>query len=246
MKIYYNSAVLFERLFFRNFFPVYRFIYFLYKYYCERRSISRIKEFIRPGMRVVDIGANIGFYSILFAKLVGETGEVHAFEPDFDNFARLQSCSIKYKNIICNNQAVDKASGTIILYKSPDLNVDGRTYDTGEGREACPVKAVCIDDYFANEEKIDIVKIDIQGYEYSAVQGMKKTVQRSDRVVMLGEFWPYGLAAAGTAPGDFISLLEEVGFAISFDSALTREELLARKNDQYFYVDFLAVYQRLK
>src|ERR1700728_4292554 len=81
---------------------IYQPAYFLWKRYRDRELISFLEKHVKPGMTVVDIGANIGFYSVLFSKLVGEKGSVHAFEPDSTNFKHLVSNTRKLKNVFVN------------------------------------------------------------------------------------------------------------------------------------------------
>ncbi|MFH1046059.1 MAG: FkbM family methyltransferase [Candidatus Omnitrophota bacterium] len=231
---------LIDRIFYRHFFFAYKALYFNYKNISERKRLNRLKNIVKPGMNVLDIGANIGFYSIFLAKLVGEKGRVHAFEPDELNFCNLEKNTKKYRNVVINRLAVGEKSEEILLYHSDVLNVDCQTFDSGENRRTTKVKCVAIDDYFKAAEKVDLVKIDIQGYDYFALKGMARTLERSKNIVILGEFSPYGLKKTGIDPAAYLKLLEELGFAVEIANGSNREELLKKSGDELFYTDFFA------
>jgi len=190
-------------------------------------------------MTVLDIGANIGYYTILFSKLVREKGKVYAFEPDHQNFAHLKSNTRKYRNIILNNCAVGEEDKKILLYHSDEVNVDHQTFDIGEKRRTTEVKCIAIDSYFKNKETVDLVKIDIQGYEYYALMGMRKTIERSKNVAIFSEFWPYGLKKSGVDPGDFIRFLEEMGFKVKIEGP--NQDYRSKINDKRFLTDLFAI-----
>ena len=220
-------------------FPVYKPLYFRYKKKSDKKKIEHLKQIIKPGMTIVDIGANIGFYTILFAELVGENGKVYAFEPENINFKRLKKNVSKYNNVFIENAAVGKESGNIKLYHSKDLNVDHQTYDSGENRTISEIRSIALDDYFSKGEKIDFLKIDIQGYDYFAIAGMKNTIARSDKLMIFGEFWPYGLNKAGVHYSDYISLLKKLGIDPEFfcsDEDISKFD--EKINDHLFYTDF--------
>jgi len=220
-------------------YPIYKPVYFLYKIKSDKKKIEQLKQIIKPGMTILDIGANIGFYTKFFADLVGESGKVYAFEPEELNFKRLKRIISKYKNVVIEKAAVGNESGNIKLYHSRDLNVDHQTYDIGENREVSEIRSVALDDYFAKDEIIDFIKIDIQGYDYFAISGMKKTIARSEKLTMLGEFWPFGLIKAGVHYNDYISLLQELGLNLEFYCSVDDQKNFEKKSeDQFFYTDF--------
>ena len=199
-----------------------------------------LKRIVNPGMQVIDIGANIGYYTILFAKLVGKHGKVYAFEPDSLNFRYLEKNTKKYKNVVLNNLAVGEKRGELLLFHSHLLNVDHQTYDSGENRIATKVKCIAIDDYSIDAKKVDVIKVDIQGYEYFAIKGMTKMLENSANVTIIAEFWPYGLKKAGLEPNCFLELLENMGFEIKFEGGLKKEELFKKVDDYLFYIDVFA------
>lgn len=201
-------------LIFRHAFFIYEPLYFSYKRYTDRNKISLLKEKITPGMKVLDVGANIGFYSKLLAQLVGAGGAVYAFEPDPTNFIHLKKIADKYKNIVPIQAAIGNRTGKTRLYLSQQLNVDHQSYPGAEGRESIEVPAYRLDDYFNQREIFDFIKIDIQGYDYYAFQGAENLVRRSGNLMVLGEFWPYGLNKAGINPGQYIRLLKELGLKL--------------------------------
>jgi ubiquinone/menaquinone biosynthesis C-methylase UbiE len=82
------------------FFSLYKPLYFFYKNISDKEKIEYIKKNVKPGMFALDIGANIGFYTVLLSKMVGREGRVIAFEPDVKNFNFLKRITKKFKNVI--------------------------------------------------------------------------------------------------------------------------------------------------
>ena len=236
MQSYPLSYRIANRIYEKNF-PLYRRLYFLYKKTSDRQWITRIKAAVRPGMTVLDIGGNIGFYTGLFSKLAEEEGSVHVFEPAEPNFRHLQSYAGSLANVTLNRKAAGEKTKKTWLYLSDELNVDHQTYDIGEDRSRVPIECVSIDDYFKGGETVDFVKMDIQGYDYFALLGMQDTLARSGRVNLMGELWPYGLNRAGADPLDYIKLLEALGFELEIPDEKTIAE---KTGDKLFYHTFWA------
>lgn len=218
---------------------IYQPLYFFYKCVSDRKKIAILKKIIKPGMKVLDIGANIGFYSMMFSKLVGETGSVYAFEPDKENFRHLKRNTIGLKNLSINKIAVSNKSGKIKLYISKDLNVDHNTYDNGEKRESVEVGTTSLDDFFNNNEIINFIKIDIQGYDYFAILGGEKVIGRSKKIKILSELWPYGLSKAGVQPSVYLDLLKRFNFQIDLPEEKLKN-INSKINDNMFSLDFFA------
>jgi FkbM family methyltransferase len=226
---------------FKKAYPLYRMFYFLYKNLSERKRIKYMKTKITPGMCVLDIGANIGFYTSIFSKAVGHNGIVYSFEPDRINFLKLEGTIKGKPNVVAVNSAVGNKSGFIDLFMSDDLNVDHHTYDDGEGRERIRVPCVSIDDFIGDKQSPSFVKIDIQGYDFHAIQGMVKTISKAKNMVIFGEFWPYGLNRSGISPEIFYNILVENAFRVEFmDKPKTRNQIFELINDKYHYTDFIA------
>src|SRR5262249_36182110 len=132
---------------------------------------------LRPGDVVVDVGANIGYYTLLFARCVGPRGRVFAFEPDQTNFDLLRRNVERngYTNVTLVRKAVAAQSGKLRLYLCEDNKGDHRTYDSHDGRPSLEIDAVSLDDYFAGERgSIALIKMDIQGAEEGALRGMRR------------------------------------------------------------------------
>ena len=119
LKLFKLANKLFEHYHF-----IYKPLYFFYKKISDRQKIALFKNIIKPGMRVLDLGANIGFYTVLFSKLVGENGKVFAFEPDAKNYKYLEENTKTLYNVTIEKKAVSDKTGKINFYISKDLNVD--------------------------------------------------------------------------------------------------------------------------
>jgi len=235
-----NIFILFNRLY-KSCFPIYRPIYFTYKYWSDRDKIRLIKTHVKPGMKVLDIGANIGFYTSFLSKLVGKGGTVYAFEPDEDNFKYLERLTKNLANVKLANVACGEKSGVTYLYKSQEMNIDHQVYDSGESREKITVKIVSLDDYLQNEKDgIGFVKMDVQGYEYHVFRGMKKVIARSKEMFIISELSPYCLKKAGASAEAYLSEVKLAGFDVKVLSKDEISDYSSYAEDKWFYVDFAA------
>ena len=183
----------------------------------EPVTTALITRLVRPGDTVIDIGANIGYYTLIFARLVGDRGRVVAFEPDPDNFDLLARnvAANGYENVTLVRGAVAARAGMLRLYRSATNDGDHRTYDVRDGRTSVEVEAVRLDEYWtADRGTVDLIKMDIQGAEGAALEGMEQVLARNPEVKLLTEFWPGGLAAAGTDPHDYVAALRRHAFQL--------------------------------
>jgi FkbM family methyltransferase len=211
-----------------------------------RLSVARVLEpaethyfqsTLRPGDVAIDVGANIGYYTLLFAKCVGAAGHVHSFEPDPTNFGLLSRnvAHNGYGNVTLHHRAVWSERSELRLYLSDENRGDHRSYASEEARASIAIEAVRLDDALAELPRVDLVKMDIQGAEHHALRGMQTLLERNLDVRLAMEFWPGGLARAGASAEALLDLLTDMRFAfleIRDDTMqlrpIQKSELLAR------------------
>lgn len=183
---------------------------------------------VKPGMAVVEIGANVGFFTLLLSGLTGAGGRVLAFEPDPENFRLLEkNASANCRtNITCRCAAVSEKAGSIKLFLSGENRGDHRIYDCGDGRPCVEIPAVPLDQELGAGGRADFIKMDIQGAEYKALLGMENTISNSPGLAMLCEFTPGLIRKAGDSPERFLGKLQELGFTLSY---LDEEAHLVRR-----------------
>lgn len=183
----------------------------------EAFQTELIKKQIKYDDVVLDLGANIGYYTLIFAKLAGQNGKIFAFEPDPGNFSLLQkNLQINhYHNVTVINKAVSDKNEKIRLYLSENNQGDHRIYDSFDDHQSVEIETIRLDDYFENYPgKINFIKMDIQGAEGGAVKGMIQLLQKNRNLKIVTEFWPGGLKRFGVEPGEFLNLLTNQGFRI--------------------------------
>ncbi|MDQ3200263.1 MAG: FkbM family methyltransferase, partial [Verrucomicrobiota bacterium] len=196
-------------------FPVYRPLYRVFKSYADRAERQLLRRLLANGSIVIDAGANIGVYSQFLSACVGPAGVVHSFEPDPLNCERLRTALSGFSNIRINKLAVSDQTGDSLLYVSDDLNVDHRAYPSpDEDRRTVSIETTRLDDYVADKGRVDLLKLDIQGYELHALRGAQRVLADNPAIKILFEFWPYGLAQAGTRSEELVSYLQEQGFIL--------------------------------
>ena len=179
------------------------------------------KEFferiVRPGMHVIDVGANVGLYAALFSRLVGESGRVTAIEPDPLLFKALKTnCSLNgLTNVKLYNVAAGASSGVGTFSQSLVNSGDGRMgqVPAGDLRRSMEVRVAPIDEIAAGEP-VDFIKIDVQGWEGEVLKGMHQVLTSNPAVQVCFEYWPSGLRAAGFDPKALLAVVEKYGFQI--------------------------------
>ncbi len=153
----------------------------------ELEKQEALKKFIRPGMTVFDIGANAGFYTLAFSRLVGEKGHVWAFEPLAENADNILRHVIlnKLQNVTLLQTAVSDKNG-IIGFQIAENNSMGTISDSNLSYK---IPAVSLDYLFA-EEIIsllmpDVIKIDVEGSESLVLEGAKNLLIQNKIVLFI-------------------------------------------------------------
>jgi FkbM family methyltransferase len=178
-----------------------------------------VRSALRPGMNCIDGGAHIGYFSLLFSRLVGPKGIVYAMEPHPENFALLVKNIRKsrYSNIVPIQLALSGNSGDIELFESTSSTEHSiyRLNKKASGK-VVPIKAVSLDDFLDEQgnPSISLVKIDIQGAELAVLQGAQHLLRNAAELSLIVEVAPLDLSRAGIDPSEILQLLRSYGFDI--------------------------------
>lgn len=185
----------------------------------EESEVALVKKHIRKDDVVIDIGANIGYYTLLFAKMVGETGKVIAFEPDPTNFELLKkNVSINnYQNVTLVQKAVAESKKQVKLFLCEENKGMHRIYPSLCCNNSIDIETMSLDDFLSSyNDKITFIKMDIEGAEFMALRGMKNTIKQH-RPKLMTEFSPAALFESGIKPQEYLDLLIDYGYSI-FDT----------------------------
>jgi len=186
----------------------------------ETLETEFVKQEVKKGDVVVDIGANIGYYSLILAKIVCNTGKVFAFEPAPDNYSILKkNVEINnYKNVVLENFAISDTNGEIELYLSEESMGWHRIYPSKYcGENHIKVKTITLDDYFRNnsfKDKISFIKMDVEGAELGILKGMTSILTNNKKLTLLLEFVPKYIRESGSNPQELLDILQKHKFEI--------------------------------
>jgi FkbM family methyltransferase len=165
----------------------------------EPDVVRKIVSTIRPGMTVVDVGAHVGYYTLVFAKYVGATGRVISFEPLPANFALLEKNVElnQLKHVDLFNSAIFSRSGDLAISIPPDSNSGEASVMQPPGDNQLHVPATTLDLVSSNLDlKPDFLKIDVEGCEFEVLRGAQQTI-RTCRPRMLIELHHFDGNLAG-------------------------------------------------
>ena len=177
--------------------------------------VSEIREVVKEGDTVIDIGANIGYFTVLLADIVGPKGKVYAFEPDPRNVHLLQQTIERngWAHVKAEQKAVSNKAGEFLLYQSQCWAANALT--SGEHVSTTRVQVVTLDDYFSSERRVDFIKMDMDGSEPLAIQGMTQIIQRNPHLKVLAEYQPGNLKRYLNNPLDFINIAARHGLKLT-------------------------------
>ncbi len=159
----------------------------------EWRKVDYMRRHLQPGMTFADVGAFNGYFTLIAAKLVGETGSVEAFEPDDDCFDLLVKNLIAngewknpYSRIFAHRSAVGNTEEeTIILYKNEQFGWSSSIRATNETFECNHTR---LDDEMLI--RLDMMKIDVEGAEFAVLRGATQTLSNNHPVHILMDLHP--------------------------------------------------------
>ena len=187
-----------------------------------------IAKNLAAGDCFIDVGANVGYFSLLFARLVGPTGRVFALEPDPRNFDLLRRNIERngYSNVTAVPVALSRESGRQKFSRSPHNFADHCLGDGLGQREKIEVEVVRLDDLFPGPAKrVNLLKLDIQGAEFAAIDGAREVLRANPDIVLLTEFWPDGMRRFGDDPEKYLETLRALGFSLRLVGGRSRPEL---------------------
>ncbi len=214
-------------------------IYFLGGY--EDVELNLINQLLNEGDTFIDIGANIGLYSLVAARKIGEKGKVIAFEPFPLNNTRLcKNVALNnLKNISIESKAVSDQNGSLLIQSNEkDGNQGMASAFLDNYSSQFEVPKIALDEYVEanNISQIDLIKIDIEGGEYLALKGMK-TILSELKPTLLIEIDPSILAKTPYSERDILQLLTDFNYKQYFitDSSQLSEHQTNPKRKNYLF-----------
>jgi FkbM family methyltransferase len=179
----------------------------------EPHVLAVLSDLLNPGAACLDVGANLGWFTVIASRLVGPHGRVLALEPDPANLrllrrnVTLNGCA----NVTVVAAAAGAGKGRAQLYRSNENLGDHRLATRSDRPDRVEVAVESIDDIVAGRNwspgPIDVVKIDTQGSECAILRGMEATFAASPRLRMILEYWPHGLHQCGSSVEELVRLL---------------------------------------
>lgn len=219
----------------------------------EPQMTNLLKKYLFKTKTFADIGANIGYYSLIAGQILKNKGKVFAFEPVSTNFDLMKKTVAEsgFGNITVEKLALGDREGDGSIYLNDENFGDQRLW----GKETCKkekIKLTTLDKYFLDKKtKPDLIKIDVQGYELKVFKGAKGLLKERRIKVILSELWPDGLECAGDSWEKYIIYLEKHGFKIyevcdsgetePFTGKIIEEEYARNRN---FTTNILAVLKK--
>jgi FkbM family methyltransferase len=170
---------------------------------CEMQVKKWFVDNVKPDWTIIDVGANIGYYTLLFSQLAPK-GVVHAIEPT-NTIAMLRKNLLHHKcqNVLVHKLAMGRATGK---FKDGIYRVWGSTPDVAD------YSFITLDDFIEREKlsRVDAVKIDVDSYDFEVLHGAVKTMKRLNPYIMVE--LNYALAKRGQNAADALKWLKSMGY----------------------------------
>jgi FkbM family methyltransferase len=177
-------------------------------------------ESVGPGMTVVDVGANIGYYTLLAARAVGPSGKVWAFEPEPGN-CRLMAKSVEINGFSETVRVIPKAlsdrEGTAELHLDTGMHQASHSLFAGmvdNPSESVTVEVTTLDDVLEPGTRVDVMKLDAEGAEPLVFAGMQRVLADNPDILLIMEFCPDHFRRAELDPEAFLTEIRKTGFPL--------------------------------
>lgn len=196
--------------------------WFIYFDFSETSKVSLFK-LAQKGNTIIDIGGNVGEISMNFARIVGDKGEVHSFEPHPINVKRFkENLSLNdLKNLTLNDKALGGEEGIFQLLIVDENNYGRNRISTKADdikNKVCEnVQVVLLDNYIekCKIEKVDLIKIDVEGYEMNVLKGAKNTLKKYHPILFI-EIDDNNLKLQDSCSKELIDFLKDFEYSLYF------------------------------
>jgi len=182
----------------------------------EREETRVLRRVLRRGGTVVDVGANVGYFTALAARCVGESGRVIAFEPSPYAFERLTALLKRnaLRSCVVENLGLSDWSGEVALYLDDSYRNHSPTMSRQGGQEYARVRVETLDAVLdrLRVECIDLMKIDVGGHEPRVLDGARRSIESGRVKTLLCEFNDHWLRCAGSSASELAQKVVQLGF----------------------------------
>ncbi len=187
----------------------------------EELETEIVKGTIKEGMQILDLGANIGYYTLLLSSLVKEQGKIYAVEPlpkNFENLKKNLGLNPKLKsNVILENVAISDTTGEADFFVGIIHNVGSLVKtDKAQTEQTIKVKTIAISEFLKNKPKIDLLRMDIEGAETKVFKDLKNVPQDKLPKMIMFEVHPEGDVDPDPAFTEGFNFLLEAGYRPQF------------------------------
>lgn len=191
----------------------------------EKGTIQLLKKYLKPDSVFLDIGANIGLMSVIASGVVGEKGRIYAVEANPNTVAILQAnIELNHcKNVELIPVALSDEQGTAVLFENWEVNRGGASLiSQGNEQQGIEVKMERLDDLFNASDRVDLVKIDVEGFEPQVIRGGMSWFRQQQPVFII-EVSEQREKELGPSPLEIMQLVQTIGNYSFFKQKGTKE-----------------------
>src|SRR5215831_12587286 len=187
--------------------------------YYDISSVHILSKILKPGMTFIDVGTHVGQYTLVASDIVGPTGSVHSFEPQPDTFELLRHNvqTNALTNVHLNQCALGETCADAELYLACPDNVGQSSFRRPHNYSGKAVTVPCrtLDDYVAEHRlAVNVIKIDVEGAEFSVLRGARKVLSGSVKPSLIIEFWEPFQREYGSSCAEMASFLVAHGYTL--------------------------------
>ena len=182
----------------------------------EPTETAHVLRLVGSGDTVVDVGAHIGYFTLLLSSAVGPDGRVISLEPDPENYSFLRRtvAELPDQNVELHHVAAWKRDEDLPWHRSEENTGDHSLLGSTDRSTTATVEARSLDSLIPSGTAIDFMKVDVQGVEGAVLDGMERIMRESPPRVLLLEFMPSELITAGYDPEELFGRLLQTGYTI--------------------------------